>query len=137
MECSQCALTHQRMHRVHRGVRVPCVVQKLEKGRQKKRDALAEAEMRRSILQELQGPTYNKCECGIYLYPAWFYRHDPTKCKKCHLKTIKKQGLHAKCNTCMADLPITEFPEGNRSTCRKRVKEQKAQRYLVLKALRD
>ena len=141
MKCKLCRgnLTKENRHYIHRQICLTCVVQRMHEGRQAKRDAQAEAEIRRSLQQDFQGPHYNvpKCECGEVLLPGAFYKHNRQKCKKCHLEAQEKMGGSCFCKSCKQHLPLTQFIEGNRSTCRPCLKKYKARRWEVLKACRD
>jgi len=135
----RCNLTKEKRHYIHRQICLSCVAQRMHEGRQAKRDAQAEVEMRHSLQQDLQGPHYNvaKCDCGSPLLPGAYFKHDIQRCKKCYLVTQERGGSLRICITCREEVPITQFYETNRSTCKPCLKKYKARRWEVLKASRD
>ena len=141
MKCKlcRCNLTKEKRHYIHKQICLSCISQKMHEGRQNKRDAQAETEIKHSIYQDLKGPYYDmvKCECGTPLLPGAYFKHDRRRCKKCYLEKKAKQGSSRLCNTCKEELPIEQFYEENHFTCRPCLKKYKAERWKVLKACRD
>ena len=139
MECKLCGcnLTSENRHFIHKNTCMMCVARRMREGRQKRRDFRAVLELIHHLQIALNGPNVPLCECGVYLIPRHFYKCDPTRCKKCLVEKYAKEGVLRKCNSCEKELPMTEFNEGNRSTCRSCIKNYKALRYKVLKACRE
>jgi hypothetical protein len=135
--CS-CELTKENRHIVHFMVCKPCVARRMREGQQEMRDKRAELEVRRRIREAIRGPSI--CPCGLLLTQglSHFYKFDPSRCKKCFIEDQWSGRLKLrKCHECKEELPMTEFTEGNLSTCRSCIKKYKAKRYKVLKACRE